>query len=258
MKPQNIFLSLSEAYEAAKYPKIMVNGILKHENNSEGQPIHHTYEGMQNFYKWFGKSKAVDKHGRPEVFYHGTKAEIQAFSNAFIGKGTDAYGMGHYFINDPNAASAYATNNNLGTPNVVPVYIKMESPIVYGDDSSFSASIIKKLIVGSNKHKEVLNDFGEVSREGLEKVLANAVSNYEDFPKLQQMFMLFNDFYDERDAETFVANLQRASKHDGVLVNFGTNTILTVFDPGNVKSAIGNRGTYSRKSHDLSEASRAA
>jgi hypothetical protein len=72
------------------------------------------------------------------------------------------------------------------------------------------------------------------------------------------MFMLFNDFYDERDAETFVANLQRASKHDGVLVNFGTNTILTVFDPGNVKSAIGNRGTYSRKSHDLSEASRAA
>jgi hypothetical protein len=38
-----------------------------------------TIEGIQNFWKWFGKSKTSDKDKRPLVYYHGTAADITEF-----------------------------------------------------------------------------------------------------------------------------------------------------------------------------------
>lgn len=259
MTEQKYFLSLCETYDKAKFPKIMVNGVLRHENNSLGKPIHHTYEGIQNFYKWFGKSVIVDKHGRPEVFYHGTSADIKAFSNAFIGKGTDAYGIGHYFINDTNAASSYSktgTQDEKYAPNVKPVYIKMEKPIKHNGTDSFSASTIQKIIVSAPDHKEKLHDFGEITPKEIKKTLHSVISAYEGFPKFNQSFMLFNDFYGEDTAAEFVNALQSSSKHDGVLTQCGGNTkILTVFDPKRIKSAIGNNGRFSKSSPNLIEQS---
>lgn len=258
MTTQKYFLSLCEAYEEAKFPKIMVDGTLRHENNSLGKPIHSTYEGVQNFYKWFGKSVIVDKHGRPEVFYHGTSKDIKAFSNAYIGKGTDAYGIGHYFINDTNAASSYSTTGTQDEkygPNVKPVYIKMEKPINYDGTDSFSESVIKRIVTSAPNHKEKLQNFGEITSREIKKTLHLAVSSYEGFPKFNQSFMLFNDFYGEDYAAEFVKVLQLSSKHDGVLTQRdGSNTkILTVFDPKHIKSAIGNNGKFSKSSHSLIE-----
>jgi len=258
MTEQKYFLSLCETYDKVKFPKIVVDGVLRHENNSLGKPIHHTYEGIQNFYKWFGKSVIVDKHGRPEVFYHGTSKDIKAFSNAFIGKGTDAYGIGHYFINDANAASNYSvtgTQDEKYAPNVKPVYIKMEKPINYNGTDSFSALTIQKIIASAPNHKEKLRDFGEITPKEIKKTLHLAISSYEGFPKFNQSFMLFNDFYGEDYAAEFVKALQSSSKHDGVLTQLdGSNTkILTVFDPKRIKSAIGNDGKFSKSSPNLIE-----
>ncbi len=58
--------------ESTVHPMIDIDGELKHRHNSEGQPIHHTDEGIRNFHKWFGDSDSVDEHGRPKVYYHGS------------------------------------------------------------------------------------------------------------------------------------------------------------------------------------------
>jgi hypothetical protein len=250
-------LSLCEEQDGAKFPKIMVDGVLRHENNSLGKPIYSTYEGIHNFWKWFGKSIVVDKHGRPEIFYHGTSKDIKAFSNAYIGKGVDAYGIGHYFINDTYAASNYSTTGMQDenyAPNVKPVYIKMEKPIKHSGTDSFTAATIKKIITAAPNHKEKLSNFGDISYEGYQHVLHSAVSSYEGIPKFNQSLSLFNDFYKTENAADFVKVLQSSSKHDGVLTEFGNDRkILTVFDPRHIKSALGNNGKFSKRSHNLTE-----
>lgn len=49
---------------------IQVNDQVFHAKNSEGNLIHNTPRGIYNFWKWFGRSKVVDKQGRPLVVYH--------------------------------------------------------------------------------------------------------------------------------------------------------------------------------------------
>lgn len=46
---------------------IEVDGVQRPTRNSAGQPIHHTEEGIRNFWRWFGSSRVVDDQGRPLV-----------------------------------------------------------------------------------------------------------------------------------------------------------------------------------------------
>lgn len=60
--------------EATEHPMIEHNGKMVHRNNSEGNPIHHTDDGIKNFHNWFGDSDSTDEHGRPKVMHHSVPA----------------------------------------------------------------------------------------------------------------------------------------------------------------------------------------
>lgn len=49
---------------------IEVDGQPRPTTNSNGQRIAETEEGLRNFWRWFGDSKVVDKDGKPLVVYH--------------------------------------------------------------------------------------------------------------------------------------------------------------------------------------------
>jgi len=127
----------SNINESIEHPMIDVDGEMKHRHNSNGQPIHHTDEGIRNFHKWFDKSKAVDEHGRPQVFYHGTTHNFKSFDPSKSGqKDHGWYGVGHYFTPDVYTASAYSTydvHNTTGA-NVMPVYLKIHNPYKWTQD----------------------------------------------------------------------------------------------------------------------------
>lgn len=72
--PESLIAAAKKVLTESKHPMIDVDGEAKHRLNSEGQPIHHTDDGIRNFHRWFGDSDSVDEHGRPKVFYHGTPA----------------------------------------------------------------------------------------------------------------------------------------------------------------------------------------
>jgi hypothetical protein len=77
---------------------IEVEGVLRPRLNSNGDPIHSTEQGIINFWKWFGDSKATDDQGRPIVAYHTTNANFTEFKK---GVNSGLSGNGIYFSEYP-------------------------------------------------------------------------------------------------------------------------------------------------------------
>lgn len=133
----NYYNNIKEAYDAMKHPMIDVDGQAKHKNNSLGIAIHHTEDGIKNFHRWFGDSKAVDIHGRPLVLYHSSLKNIDAFDphGQFMGHtGTSGISL----TDSPEMASRYLDRFDShgfvdGVPNqpfqknIVPVYAKINN-----------------------------------------------------------------------------------------------------------------------------------
>ena len=234
--------------ESINHPMIEVDGVMRHRHNSLGQPIHPTEEGIKNFHRWFGDSKAVDEHGRPQVFYHGTASDIKQFHPSFLGHGLDQYGTGFYFADSPYIANSYVHGNSAvsqtAAPNVLPVYLSIKSPINTSDDTPFKREHIKKLIQAAPNHRESLENFGDISYDGYNKVLNDAIKSHLDTPKHTAMNYINNDFYSDHPQE-FVKNLKQITGHSGVVNDRDEQRIVTVFDPKDIKSAIGNNGKFS-------------
>jgi hypothetical protein len=231
--------------ESTEHPMIEVDGEMKHRHNSLGQPIHHTDEGIKNFHRWFGDSKAVDQHGRPKVYYHGTAADIPEFSHKFVGHGHDQYGSGFYFIDKPDLANMYATDDpnkpSNGAPNVIPVYLRIKKPIDSNGTQPLSTTHIRQMISAAPDIDDSLSNFGDVDYLGRERVLKSAIKSYVDHTKFKAMNYLHNDFYDGH-AGTFLQNMKKITGHDAVVVNGNNNQIVSMFHPEDIKSAIGNIG----------------
>ncbi|MDY0007929.1 MAG: strawberry notch C-terminal domain-containing protein, partial [Spongiibacteraceae bacterium] len=100
---------------------IDVDGVQRPTRNSNGQLIHPTEEGIRNFWRWFGDSKVVDENGEPVVVYHGTRHDISAFSRE---KSLSRF----YFARDPKVAADYS--GFASGANVIPVYLSLQNPLV--------------------------------------------------------------------------------------------------------------------------------
>jgi hypothetical protein len=206
----------------------------------------------ENFKNWFGKSVLHTK-GAPHTLYHGTDSDIAAFSHDHIGKGNDEHGAGFYFSDDPKLASNY-TNHGKDGGNVIPVHLKVEKPIYTHEDKPFTRTQITKIIASAPNYKDSLANFGDVDFEGHYKVLQKAVDQYEDIPKHRAIHSLKNDFYQSKASE-FLTALTKHTGHDSVIhkPHKDLATIVNVFHPNQIKSAIGNSGEYSKYSSKINE-----
>jgi len=151
----------------------------------------------QNFEKWFGNSKVVDKNGNPLVVYHGTDADIKVFDKSK----QDIRDAGFYF-GSQKEASQYAYRERGG--NVIPAYLKINNPkIYYNRDVKITPEHIEKL--KKQGYDGVIRDF------------ANGPDAWR---------------YGEDAAPEYV-----------------------VFEPNQIKSAIGNNGDYSLDKEEINEES---
>jgi hypothetical protein len=157
--------------------KLTINGVERHTRNSNGQLIHPTRRGIENFYKWFGDSKVVDAEGRPMVVYHGTSEMFDEFiprgkKNSFFGKDD----KGIYFTDNYNEALSHANGEiftkgrvagSQGNPQVVEAYIKADytyditdwrNPTTIGDNTKGKQGVtIHRPFGYSGKHYFVKN-----------------------------------------------------------------------------------------------------
>lgn len=245
--------------EIGGHPMIEIDGKMKHVNNSLGQPIHPTEDGIRNFHKWFGNSKIVDQHGRPQVMYHGTSSDVPKFDLSFAVKGNDANGPGFYLTPDREVASQYAgistkyqyTGNAQHAQNIIPTYVSMKKPLEKESENSLTLRQVYALIQAAPNYEETLGDYwGQIkNRRDFDRVLSYAAHTHVDSPLFRQLIHMQGDFY--RDyPEDLLKNFKRITKYDGVIDGDG---VVTVFTPNQIKSAIGNIGKFSKRKDELIE-----
>lgn len=166
------------------------------------------------FKKWFGDSKIVDKNGNPLIMYHGTNQKIGQFNKTTR---YDDHVPGISVTDDYSMANSYAlekAKKNGGSPNVESVYIKSLKPMIYEDLENWTL----------NKAKE--KNFPVKDEEDFAAF---------DVPPDTLVKWLKEEGYDSIDY-----------RNDPML-GYG----LRVFEPTQIKSAIGNRGTFSPEELDI-------
>ena len=187
------------------------------------EPVGQTKKQTESpeFKKWFGDSKVVDANGNPLVVYHGTTKDFTAFDKTKQGTSTDEgyLGEGFYFSNDPEMASGYASYNapdgeTSAGAQVLPVFVSLQNPAI-GYPKQFG--------------KNVVNDLTS-------KMSRGEITAQEMTSRLREM------------------------GHDGIIwkgdgpggeVSGYQGNEFVVFEPSQIKSATGNRGTFDPTNPDI-------
>ncbi len=165
------------------------------------------------FKDWFGDSKVVDEKGEPLVVYHGTSADFDSFE--------DTEGRsGFYFTSDKKFANSFAEGEGA---NVVPVYLSIKKP----------ADLRRGV------PKSVYNDLKN-------KNYSRIIELTESDPK-----EIWNFF----DGDNELADALKSAGYDGARLSepAGRQEVFSwmAFKPTQIKSAIGNVGTYSKTNPDI-------
>jgi hypothetical protein len=170
------------------------------------------------FKRWFGSSKVVDSKGKPMVVYHGTKA-FEEYGDQEGEAISQFAGLPNWFAEEPYTASGYAGAE--GT--MYPVYLSLKKPLKIAnfdmnDDAAMAYPLARRLGV--------------------------------DIPSLY----LPSDAkaYNVVSSPQFVEAAQKAG-YDGIEVKEGDYRTFAAFEPTQIKSAIGNKGTFDPNSPVISD-----
>ena len=87
----------------------------------------------ENFRTWFNESKAVDSSGKPSIVYHGSP-DVRGILEEGFQPGM-LRGDVHFFTDEFSVANTYADDSRAfdfqnAEPQVVPVYLSMQNPMV--------------------------------------------------------------------------------------------------------------------------------
>lgn len=177
----------------------------------------------ENFRNWFGNSKAIDGEGKPWVHYHVTSRHF----SEFIPGGYDPSLSGPAIWLTPHKHSQPAAHNVMGRgtfregANVMPLYVKIENPLYVTDsDREEKAELVKKF--GSKSYSWPMT------------------LHPEDVKKMKDAG--YDGIFHINDQSGVKFNPETGE---------GLETI--VFDPGQLKSAIGNSGEFNPKRNDITK-----
>lgn len=182
------------------------------------------------FRRWFGNSVVVNPDGSPRVVYHGTKADVAftefSFPRSEIGVHFGTIAQASEFV------QPYDKDTEERRPRVYPVYLSIQNPLRLDDHISWTAPIILKQLLS----RRLLS---EKEREAVEDALSKPPVHW----KLTEKWSL------RTPAIIMLSDLLISKGYDGIVyLNEAEGTqnedSYIILRPGQVKSAIGNRGTW--------------
>ena len=185
------------------------------------------------FKKWFGNSKVVDDNGKPLLMYHGTPSFEGYVFKPFETKNRAGNIDGYYFTSSVDDANDYAGLEE--GAEVIPAYLSIKNPYVPGESPVTKAMRDQyfKEMVAANKHMsdERAKEYAQskmyyLDRNGIP--LINAIGN---------------------DGSAF-QRIIKAGGYDGYQDGIGSRHFVA-FESNQVKSAIGNVGTFARDNNDI-------
>lgn len=192
------------------------------------------------FKRWFGDSKVVDENGKPEVVYHGTSASQDGDAFTFFDTYASNYGlmgMGGYFTVDPSVASEYTSKGKGQTPTVYPVYLSIKAPLDM--DAKADPAAWKAAFEGAEDYHEGGDTNESWYRAAEESLRDQRLPKWEGAEIMQEGIRGMGF-----DGVTHIGGGRVAA--DGV-----RHRVYIAFDPEQVKSVTGNRGTFDAGSTDI-------
>lgn len=217
------------------------------------------------FKNWFGKSKVVDSDGRPLMAYQGTSFDFDVFKTDG-NKGKTA-GTGAFFTSNTENAATYTGGINGG--NIIPVYLKLETPAIFDCKGKNWNQLDKRtkvdlplVRVSDQDDEDLISAILDLEpRKNATKVLKARKTNLS---RLFKGEFVYDDDYASTDD---LARWARKQGYDGVIFkNVKDNgptgsltndeskmpcTVYVCFSPEQIKSAIGNTGAFSPRSQDI-------
>jgi hypothetical protein len=210
---------------------------------------HKSGDNVNNFQKWFGNSKVVDDNGNPLRVYHGTASDFPSFSSKFQGKTTGATSSksGFFFTSSPTTAKSYADYAALNA-KVQQILDQADAAEKKGDWDLYDEKI--------QQAEELDASFDDPKNR------AQGQSTIPVFLSIQNPMIL--DAQGENPAGIGgidpLIRKAKARGHDGVIIkNFDDSAGLfndvsdhyVVFNANQIKSAIGNKGSYNPDSDEI-------
>ncbi len=189
------------------------------------------------FQRWFAGSKVVDAAGHPLRVYHGTTSHFQHFSHEDI---PYRGGILAFFSTSTQFASDYATGSGTefySGANVIPCYLRIIKPFDFRREAWLANEFWEETggIVDKYDRNRILMGIGhdvELDADGTEDMLTQ-----------EQFFELIKQgSWDALESEDFVHWL-REYDHDGIITLENNAVNYAIFEPNQVKSAIGSKFT---------------
>lgn len=232
-----------------------VKTLVRPQRNSADRPIHLDPASIERFWLWFDGSLILSD-GRPRVMYHGTAHDIeepsgQPFWLAYEPKVAQIYadraahanhqdeneGPGDEFIDIDEYNPVYDGVIQGGGQNILPVYVRALKPLDLSD------------LPGSSSVRQV---FLALQKRGIIPATESAEDaiDWMDHPDATSVYRILEELDVYRD-------IQRLG-YDAVIITDVDTTgnyhdSIGVFEPSQVKSAIGNSGKFDPASNRIAD-----
>lgn len=210
------------------------------------------------FKNWFGESKVVDESGKPLVVYHGTTADFEVFEvTADIGFHAGSIDQATFFTKGRYGGVKDGAN-------VKALYMKIENPLEFDEDPLVFPDE-HAVLTGNASFRKLVERVVDAAGVNGQKIDAEYAAS-KKFKKVIDLadkldlvahkFVSDSEKYDWRDIKerkelkALFPALQRYLEslgYDGFIYENeleGQGLSYAVFSPTQIKSAIGNRGTF--------------
>ena len=205
------------------------------------------------FKNWFGDSKVVDAEGKPLVVYHGSgMPDISVFDPSKAGDvRTSDWGKGTYFTPSKGQADGYREE--------AAVSMDKENARLWREYEDAAKKLgTTPMMAGINlgHGSESYNSLNEYEKRWRDN--RTAVRKRLDIGQVYAAYLSLEnplDYTYGGMTDPFLAELAKSKGHDGIIIRHEDGSIdeIVAFRPEQIKSAIGNKGTFDPKSPRISD-----
>jgi hypothetical protein len=246
---------------------IDVDGVARPTTNSEGRPIAQTEEGVRAFWRWFGDSKVVDAEGRPLVVYHGSPVAgfIEFDPSKINASDPDGPYNGFWFSSsqsDADVSGRYPWGRpNAANPETRDYYLALQNPATRKQ----ARSVAREISSDWETQYPAARSLQDATRlalraRGFDGVVHEpfVIPDRETFERDGVVSLGKRDAELEREPDGSVTLLERGeevtgySTFDEAVLSL-RDGVFVAFDPTQIKSATGNRGTFDPASASILE-----
>jgi len=198
-----------------------------------GRPVGMEAPNTPAFKRWFGDSKVVNEDGTPKVMYHGTPYFEGYEFKPFESKNRTGNIDGYYFTASTQDASDYAGTEE--GAEVIPTFLSIKNPYVPGESKVTKA-------MRDQYFKEMIEANDDMSDER-----AREYAQSKMYYLTERGLPLSNAIGSSGAA---FQRIIKAGGYDGYQDGIGSRHWVA-FEPNQIKSAIGNVGTFSPEEESI-------